>query len=73
VFNVLNDDAPEWVESQLGTAANFGKPAGNIAPRSRDARRPRLLLTSPATRGGGLPLTVEARGRTIDASGSKTS
>jgi hypothetical protein len=33
VFNAFNDDAYEWVESQLGTAANFGKPAGHIAPR----------------------------------------
>ena len=33
VFNVFNDNAYEWVENQLGTAANFGKPAGHIAPR----------------------------------------
>ena len=33
VLNAWNDDAYEWVESQLGTAENFGRPAGFIAPR----------------------------------------
>lgn len=33
MLNAFNDDAYEWVESQLGTADNFGKPAGFIAPR----------------------------------------
>ncbi len=33
VLNAFNDDAYEWVESQIGTAPNFGRPAGFIAPR----------------------------------------
>ena len=33
VLNAFNDDANEGVESQLGTAENFGKPSAFIAPR----------------------------------------
>ena len=33
VLNAWNDDAYEDVESRLGTAANFGRPAGFVSPR----------------------------------------
>jgi hypothetical protein len=33
VLNAWNDDAYEGVENRLGTAANFGRPAGFVSPR----------------------------------------